>query len=279
MRRLAAKFPRLARRLRVQRALLAGCPQLVAALLALATRAGAQPARPHHPPQREPEAREAEETQETGEPEPGNPPEQKKRRLPEEEDEEKEPEPQLVPPASDTLAGHVLASAMAAWTIPFGSFEEGTSQTDLVGSGPGFSLDIGVGISRVVMLGAWGQLLTLGASSDCTNCAASSIAFGPFVRYHLVQGLRFDPWLSAGIGWRSTTLSGTPAGDYKYSGPEWLRLQIGGDWYPARMLGIGPAVELDMGTYWNRSNGELGTAAAHYQFLIGARITLDIPGR
>jgi hypothetical protein len=176
--------------------------------------------------------------------------------------------------------------------VPFGSLENGIKQTDFLDGGPGFALDVGIGVSRVVALGVWGQALSLSSSDECPDCSASSLAIGPFVRYHLVQGLRFDPWLSAGVGYRSTTLRGTPAGNLSYRGFDLLRLQVGGDWYPASMLGIGPLFELGMGIYTSKdaaaapatpdgtpSNGSIDEIAPFWQFISGVRLTLDIPGR
>jgi hypothetical protein len=199
--------------------------------------------------------------------------------LPGDQLDEEEPEPPLIPPAADTLAGHVDVTGSIAFAVPFGQLEEGVDQTSVIGSGHGVGLDIGIGVSRTVAIGAWGQALALGDSDDCIDCSGASLAFGGFVRYHLVQGVRFDPWMSAGLGYRTTTFSGVPGGDVDYSGIEWLRLQVGGDWYPFSHVGLGPFMELDMGIYGDKSVGSIGESAAHWLFQTGLRITLDIPGR
>jgi hypothetical protein len=165
----------------------------------------------------------------------------------------------------------------AALAVPLGSFADGLGQTDVVGLGPAFSLEAAVGVSRTVAIGLWGQLASFGGSDDCSDCSAQSFAGGAFVRYHLVQGVRFDPWMSAGVGFRSTSLDG-PTGEQSYSGVEWLRLAVGGDWYAFSLLGLGPFLELDMGVYNSRPD-DGRDAAAHFQLLFGARITLDVPGK
>ena len=76
-----------------------------------------------------------------------------------------------------------------------------------------------------------------------------------------------------------TTVRGTSEGNVSYRGIEWLRLQVGGDWYPASVLGIGPLFELDMGIYSTKPQGSIGEVAPHWQFVTGLRLTLDIPGR
>lgn len=195
----------------------------------------------------------------------------------EDEDEAEEDQGALVPPASDTLAGHVSVSPTAALALPFGSLSSGVEQSQVAGSGYALSLDAGIGVSRTVVVGAWGQLQRFGAPDDCASCSLSSLGFGAFVRYHLVQGVRFDPWMSAGIGYRMANLDGGPF-EGSYSGVEWLRLQLGGDWYPFDLLGVGPLLELDMGAYSSRPDDNRDSAL-HWAFLLGARITLDIPGK
>jgi len=214
-----------------------------------------------------------------GEPLPGQPATKEKRPHIEEADEDEGPEPPLVVPAPDQLTGHFSLSASALLAFPFGNLEANTPQTGAMGSGWGLGGDAAYGLTRMVAVGAWGQLLRLGDSTDCKSCDTQSAAFGAFVRYHLVQGVRFDPWISAGIGYRSTKISTPSLGSTTYGGIEWLRLQVGGDWYAFKNVGFGPLLELDMGRYSTRSPGELGDGANHWHFILGARVTLDVPGK
>lgn len=248
-------------------------PLLVtAALGALPLDAAAQ-----EPPGEGGEAAEEEET--ADEPPPGQGAEPKRKRQPSAEPPDEEgPEPPLVVPAPDQLSGHFQLAPSVGVAVPFGSLEEGVSQSDAMGSGWAFGLDASYGLSRTVALGAFGQLLRLGSSDSCTDCKAQSLAFGAFVRYHLVQGVRFDPWMAAGLGYRTTKISGLGE-DVTYSGVEWLRLVVGGDWYAFDKVGFGPYLELDMGYYSKRSPGDFGSAAAHWTFATGLRVTLDLPGK
>jgi hypothetical protein len=185
-----------------------------------------------------------------------------------------EPEPPLIPAARDSLGGHLQLSPSATLVIPFGELSDGTSQSSVLGVGPGFGLDAGIGVSRSVVLGAWGQLVRFGEGSDCSDCSATSLAGGAFIRYHLVQGVRFDPWLSAGVGFRTLTAGVDEA---RFSGFDFLRLQVGGDWYPARFLGVGPFVELDSGVYTSQPGD--ADPGIYFQFAAGLRLTLDVPGK
>jgi hypothetical protein len=193
-----------------------------------------------------------------------------------------------VPPAPDTLTGHLALAANAGWGVPFGKLGSGLTQSDVMSSGPSVSLDLGFGVSRTVLLGLWGQYLSIGSSSSCTDCQTATWAAGPWVRYHLVQGVRFDPWIAGGFGWRATSVK-RHVGDSNYSGPEWLRVAVGGDWYPINNLGFGPMLELDAGTYTSRpstlpiprASGEPTDEGTtwHWLFVAGLRVVFDAPGR
>ncbi len=201
---------------------------------------------------------------------------------------ESAPEPAPSAPAPDTLGGHVALGANLGWAIPFAKLGSGLTQGDVMSSGPGLSLDLGYGVSRAVVIGAWGQALWIASSTRCPNCQTTSWAVGPWIRYHLAQGVRFDPWIAGGLGWRMTTVKG---GDAKasYSGPEWFRVAVGGDWYPAKNFGLGPVLELETGTYPNRptvlpvprrSGAPTNEGTTwHWTFVGGLRLVFDVPGK
>lgn len=201
----------------------------------------------------------------------------------EDEDEDEAPDvgtaPPLVPPAVDTLGGHVSLAGSAGLAVPFGELQQNGAASHLMGTGWGFGAELGYGVSRSVVLGVWGQALLLGSGSTCSRCSTNSFAGGPFVRYHLVQGTRFDPWMSAGLGFRTTKITGALGGDLSYSGLEWLRLRMGGDWYPFSKLGFGPYLELDAGHYLSRPSQVSGSASAHLSFELGLRVIVDLPGK
>jgi hypothetical protein len=190
-----------------------------------------------------------------------------------------EEEPPVVPPARDTLGGHFVIGASAAFVAPFAELDSDTASNELIGVGPGFGLDLGFGLSRAVLLGASGQYLSYSSSEACPDCSGTSIAAGAFVRYHVVQGVRFDPWISVGIGYRSTSVDLGAGDDANYSGLEWLQLRFGGDWYPLSILGFGPFVELDFGTYLSHDRAPDASDSVYMNMLAGGRIVLDFPGK
>jgi hypothetical protein len=80
-----------------------------------------------------------------------------------------------------------------------------------------------------------------------------------------------------GLGYRQSTVE-TDTEDLKFSGFDWARFQIGGDWYFLKTLGFGPFLELVSGGFFSRpeSAGKLRT---HWHFSAGLRLVLDLPGK
>jgi hypothetical protein len=192
------------------------------------------------------------------------------------EEDPAEPPPEPLPETVDTLGGHLMIAASGGLAAPFGSLQTGVSQADVFSSGGYLALDVGFGVSRTTVLGIAGDLAFLAADPDCHDaCSATSLALGAFVRYHLVQGLSFDPWASAGIGWRQTRFED----DITYSGIDWARVAIGGDWYFIDNLGIGPVLGLTATTFFSRSEGEFNGGTVAMTFFLGGRLVFDTPGK
>jgi hypothetical protein len=189
-----------------------------------------------------------------------------------------EPVLEPIPSAHDTLSHHFVVGASLGAKWPFGSLADGTKQNQALGAGLALNLDLGVGLSRNVVLGAWGELDDYSSPSACPACSTKSFAGGPFVRYHIVQGTRFDPWGAIAIGLRQTKVDagGTST---NYFGPDWLRLVLGGDWYPFANVGIGPYLEFDVGAYNKHPHSRTVDTAIHTGLGTGLRLTLDFPGK
>lgn len=178
----------------------------------------------------------------------------------------------MIPAAKDTLSGHVQLGAGGLLAVPFARLDSETTFAGQAASGYGFAADLGIGVSRSVALGVYGQYLKLGDGDDCRTCDPTSLGFGAFVRYHLVQGVRFDPWASLGLGYRMLD-----TGEADYSGFDWLRLAVGGDWYALSQVGFGPYLELNVGTLTDRPSGT--DAAVYATFAAGLRIAVDVQGK
>jgi hypothetical protein len=174
--------------------------------------------------------------------------------------------------ARDTLGSHLVIAATGGLFIPAGSFDDVTYQSDKLTLGPSFGADLGYGVSRTVVLGVYGEL-GLPGGQTCSSCSGSSLAVGPLIRYHLAQGVRFDPWLSAGTGFRKTTL-----GNESWTGMDIVRLALGGDFYAWPALGFGPFTEVTVGTYFD-ATPKLTSHNVNATFTLGLRIVLDTPGK
>ena len=168
-----------------------------------------------------------------------------------------------IPSARDTLGGHFVLGAGAGAKWAFGS------HSGVLDTGLGLNLDLGYGVGRNLVLGLWGEFDTYSTTTSCGDCSGKSVAGGPFLRYHIVQGTRFDPWGELAVGVRSTTVDVRGASD-NHVGPDFLKLTLGGDWYPTSNVGFGPYVTFDIGTYDSSSHSGLGT---------GLRVVLDFPGK
>lgn len=174
-----------------------------------------------------------------------------------------------IPSARDTLGGHFVLGASVGPRWPFGDLESGRSQQSYMGAALAVTADVGYGVNRNVVVGLWGEFDNHYSPSECKQCSATSFAGGPFVRYHLVQGTRFDPWGAFALGVRSTNVDTRVDTDH-YFGVDFLRLTLGGDWYPTSNIGIGPYFTFDAGTYGSRVHTGLST---------GLRLVLDLPGK
>jgi hypothetical protein len=184
--------------------------------------------------------------------------------------------PEPIAAASDTLAGHLLLSAGPLLSVPFARLDEQTAFSEAAGVGLGVAGKLGIGVSRGLSLGGFAEYTAFGHPSDCDTCKATALAFGPFVRYHLVQGVRFDPQIALGVGYRTLDAT-TRDRKYKYTGIDWLKLELGGAWYALSQVGFGPYAELSLGTFTKRPENR--DATVYGSFSIGLRVILDAQGK
>ena len=194
-----------------------------------------------------------------------------------------DPEPQLplVPRARDLLGSHVLLGAAVGPSWSLGQLASNRSSNVRLGTGVAFRADVGFGVSRSVVLGAWGSFAGYTDGTRCAedgHCSGRAFSVGPYVRYHLSQGLRFVPWLTLGGGYRRLTFDDTAGVSQEFSGIEWLHFELGADYYVFSGLGVGPYASLGLSSYIKRPSGS-GDAAVNTELSTGLRFLFDLPGR
>ena len=189
-----------------------------------------------------------------------------------------EPKPPLVPRAGDLLGSHLLVGAAVgpAWSL--GKLGSNVAAVRGLGTGLGLRADAGFGVSRSVALGVWGSFASYAKGDACSDCSGRAFAVGPFVRYQLAQGLRFDPWLTLGGGYRSVSFDDDAGAQQKFGGVEWLHFELGADYYMLSGLGFGPYGALSLSSYTSRPSGA-GDAAVNTELSVGLRFLFDLPGR
>jgi hypothetical protein len=201
-----------------------------------------------------------------------------------------EEDPDLVDPhagtpraaAPDLLAGSILIKGRFSPVFPSGSMTVGVAAPDISGVGIEAGGSLGVGLSRYVSLAAVGGYGTLPATSRCPNCDGSTMRFGLGMTYHLVQALAFQPTLRYAMAFRQTDIDTTDPlqGSLRdfvpgsYQGLDIAQVSLSGLFFPFQAVGIGPFVEMDLGTYVGRPDGARGNATYAF-FQLGVELSFE----
>jgi hypothetical protein len=191
-------------------------------------------------------------------------------------DDEQPPKPR--PTAPDTRAGKPTLALSFGLQKLWNDAEQGISRSDIASLGTAPGLQIAYPFRRDFAVEAWGSYGTFGAAGSCEGCKATSLSAGLSGVYHLVDGIPFDPWFSVGVGFRQTKLTapailGTSA--VTYQGIEAMRLAMGSDYYPTRIIGFGPLLELGFGRDLTRSPGTIGGGTLHLTLTAGLRVVFS----
>lgn len=189
-----------------------------------------------------------------------------------------DPEPIFPARARDLMGAHVLVGAAVAPTWSLGELGSASPARRSLGVGFGGRADVGIGVSRTVAVGAWGSFAGFSDGRSCESCSGRAFAVGPFARYHLAQGFRFNPWLMIGAAYRQLSFDGGEGARQKFRGLEWLHLELGADYYALSGLGFGPYAALGLSTYASRPSAA-GDASVNAELSVGLRLFLDLPGR
>ena len=178
--------------------------------------------------------------------------------------------------ANDTLTHHLLLSFGTAYTGLFGSLDSATSLPNRLGGGYSIIGGVGYGLSRNVETELEGSFAAFGADSGCPSCSAKAYDAIVAIRYHLVQGERFDPWVRFGFG-ASILRFDDDGAKRNYIGFQWLNATVGGDWYMTRTFAFGPLVSLAMTSYLDHPSG--ANISIAFKGLVGINVTFDPSGK
>lgn len=179
-------------------------------------------------------------------------------------------------PLTDTVSHHFFAVGGVGYASPAGSVDSQTPLRSRVSAGPAFVLGIGYGVSRNIDIELNGAYTAYVNTTECPDCSAKMYDAIGAIRYHLVQGVRFDPWLCTGVGVSIVELKEL-RDSREYAGLRWFDLSIGGDWYATRNFGFGPFLGIALSTYLNHPTG--GTSSVSAKLALGINLSFDTTGK
>jgi hypothetical protein len=190
----------------------------------------------------------------------------------------KEPESRLVPaePATDTISSRLLLSLDLGYTSTFGYLDSQTHLPSHLSGGIYTALDIGYGITRYVEVGLNATYASFGSATECPACTGKAYDVVGTIRYHLVQGVKFDPWVRTGLGFSAFQFKQGQQ-DSRYLGLHWLELTVGGDWYFGRNFGFGPLLSMSLASYLDHPTNRNPSVAARW--LAGMNLAFDSLGK
>lgn len=186
--------------------------------------------------------------------------------------------------APDKLTNHVLLHGDVGGAFSTGSLANNLAFSDRVGAGLSFGGGLGLGLSRYLALDVSASYAMLSGSTLCPDCSGRSLDVGVGFAYHVAQGFAIDPWISLGVGYRSATFTGTLSDfastpiDEAFRGLDLARIGLGGEFFPLPWLGMGPTLQLSVGTTISQPDPDQ-TAGIYTIFQVGFRIELDPVGR
>ena len=158
-------------------------------------------------------------------------------------------------------------------------------------------VEAGWKIHPMVFLGVYGALAFGGTSQTystanlCTvssrSCGASSERLGVEVQIHFRPDSRVDPWAGYGLGVETASASasggGVPQVTDSFTGFELARFALGVDFRLTRLIGVGPFVGVDFGSYSHEQlqaanfsqDQNISNTALHEWLTLGMRVVFN----
>jgi hypothetical protein len=118
-------------------------------------------------------------------------------------------------------------------------------------------------------------------SSECAGCTTLSLKTGAIARYYFSPNKSFDPWVNLGTGLSLLGISNDQpesSGD-RVQGPvlfglELVKVGVGIDWHVSPFLGVGPYLDVALGSYLSAEHVEGFSSSVHTWTSLGVRFVL-----
>jgi hypothetical protein len=138
------------------------------------------------------------------------------------------------------------------YSVPMGKLRKDVDMSDAFGGQVPIMLDIGGKVIPELFIGGY-LGLAFGAAGgrmkdQCPNCSAAGFHIGVELQYHILPAGKVNPWIGYGIGIESGAVGDDPR-SIAWGGFQFARLMGGADFRLNRVFGVGPFVDLSMGSY------------------------------
>lgn len=167
------------------------------------------------------------------------------------------------------------------------------AMSDLVTGQVPFLFDIGGKVIPEIFLGGYTGFAFGGAAGraadacDASNASCIGIGFrlGAELQYHILPSEAVNPWVGYGIGLEATGVSASSGDEdetVSVSGFEFARFMAGVDFRLSRGVGVGPFVDLTMGSYSTLTQSvegrstslDVAESALHEWLTLGVRLVI-----
>jgi len=166
--------------------------------------------------------------------------------------------------------------------LPMGNVGGSVAMTDLFAGALPIQIDLGYRFTPNLYLGAFYQYSIAFTSStleaacafDGVSCSGSDMQFGLAFVYTFLPYSSFAPYAGLGIGWEILTITvPTVSGITTWSGFQFARLIVGGDFRVGSTFRVGPFANFSLGQF---SDSTIASPSIHTWLQFGIKGTVDL---
>jgi len=205
-------------------------------------------------------------------------------------------EPFLTPAPPGPPESGLSIALSVGYALPMGSAGDiGNGDlkfSDLYSGALPFQVDLGWRFSPNIYLGGFFQYAIAfinNSAQGCTNgvsCTGYDMQFGIDFVYTFAPRATFAPYVGLGVGWEVASATGSGNGQtltFTYSGFQFARFIVGGDFRLGSAFRVGPFVDFSLGEFGNFSasgaqsvSPAITTKALHEWLQFGIKGTVDL---